>query len=143
MVERASRELKQLVARRADHRCEYCLSPQTFCPTPFSVDHIIPSSLGGGFDLGNLAFACSGCNGHKFTATQAIDPQTNEPALLYHPRQHRWRDHFRWEFNFTIIVGLSPVGRATVNRLHLNRIEVVDLRRILIAAGILPFESTV
>jgi hypothetical protein len=142
MGERASRQLKLLVARRANRRCEYCLSPEAYCPNPFSVDHIIPSSLGGGFDSGNLAYTCSGCNGHKFTATHAIDPQTNGLAPLYHPRQQRWSDHFRWQEDFSIIGGTSPTGRATVERLRLNRVEVVNLRCILRMAGILPLEPS-
>ena len=131
MVERASLELKLLVARRANDRCEYCLSPAAYCPGPFSLDHIIPSSLGGASDLANLAYACHGCNGHKFTATQAIDRDTNELAPLYHPRRDRWEEHFAWNADRTEITGRTPTGRATIERLRLNRVNVVNLRSVL------------
>jgi hypothetical protein len=54
---------------------------------------------------------------------------------LFHPRQQRWSDHFTRNEGATLIIGLSPTGRATVASLHLNRPELVNLRRILAAAG--------
>jgi hypothetical protein len=54
---------------------------------------------------------------------------------LFHPRQHRWRDHFAWNNDATVVVGLSPTGRATVSLLQLNRSGLVNLRRLLVAAG--------
>ena len=47
---------------------------------------------------------------------------------LYHPRQHRWPDHFAWNEDTTIVIGLTPTGRATVEALRLNRENVVNLR---------------
>jgi hypothetical protein len=55
--------------------------------------------------------------------------------MLFHPRQQRWRDHFSWNDDATLIVGLSPSGRATVETLQLNREGLVALRRLLYAAG--------
>jgi hypothetical protein len=63
------------------------------------------------------------------------DPATGRVAPLFHPRRQRWSDHFAWNEDATLIVGLSPIGRATVSSLHLNRPELVNLRRILAAAG--------
>ncbi len=39
---------------------------------------------------------------------------------------------------FTEIIGISPSGRATVNRLQLNREGLVNLRRVLVDAGLHP-----
>jgi hypothetical protein len=54
---------------------------------------------------------------------------------LYHPRQQHWHDHFAWNNDFTLIIGLTPTGRATIQALHLNRSELVNLRRVLYAMG--------
>jgi hypothetical protein len=122
---------KQLVAERAKFCCEYCLSQVKYSPDPFSVDHIDSRALGGTDDLDNLAYACMGCNGRKFTSNVALDPVTGKSVALYHPRKHLWHDHFAWNEDFSLILGLTPTGRATVARLQLNREGAVNLRRIL------------
>ena len=86
--------LRAEVARVARGCCEYCLSQLDFSPAPFSIEHIIPRSRGGVTELGNLALACEGCNGHKAAKTQAIDPSIDEQVSLFHPRRQGWRDHF-------------------------------------------------
>lgn len=126
--------VKQVVFERAQGCCEYCISQKDYCPDPFSSEHITPRSRGGTDDLENLAFACLGCNYKKFTAVDAIDPLTKERAALFHPRQNRWNEHFAWSEDFTLIRGLTPTGRATVEKLKLNREGVVNLRQILVAA---------
>lgn len=129
---------KELVAERAKYCCEYCLSQVKYSADPFSIDHIFPQTAGGSDDLDNLAYACLGCNGCKFTATTALDPLTGEEVALYHPRQDQWSQHFTWNAEFTFIIGLTPTGRATVQRLQLNREGVVNLRRVLSAANKQP-----
>lgn len=65
----------------------------------------------------------------------ARDPISGESVPLYHPRQHTWSDHFTWNEDFTLLLGLTPTGRATVEKLHLNRSRVVNLRRVLSSSG--------
>lgn len=101
----------------------------------FSAEHIVPRSQGGATALENLAFACQGCNNHKYNKTQGRDPVTEQLVSLFHPRQQRWGDHFTWNDDFTLVIGLTPTGRATVETLCLNREGLVNLRRILYAAG--------
>lgn len=120
--------LKRAVAERARYCCEYCFSQLRFSPDPFSVEHIIPSSRHGTDDFSNLAFACQGCNNRKYIDIDAIDPVTGETVALYHPRQHIWEEHFRWSDDTIHIIGLSPTGRASVEKLRLNREGVVNLR---------------
>jgi hypothetical protein len=55
---------------------------------------------------------------------------------LYHPRQHSWSDHFAWNEDATIMLGRTPIGRATIERLRLNRPGVVNLRRVLREASL-------
>ena len=75
--------------------------------------------------------ACWGCNGLKSDCTEAVDPATGKLAPLYNPRKDVWADHFRWVESFTLLIGISPVGRATVSKLQLNRENVVNLRTLL------------
>ena len=101
----------------------------------FSVEHIVPIEKGGESVLENLALACQGCNGHKHTKTEGRDPINKENVALFHPRSQRWQDHFAWDHTGTLILGLTPAGRATVEALKLNREALVNLRRVLSTTG--------
>ncbi|NUM46589.1 MAG: HNH endonuclease [Anaerolineales bacterium] len=124
--------LKKMVAERAGNRCEYCLSPLEFSIDPFVTEHILPKSRGGKSTLDNLAFACQGCNGQKYNKTEAEDPVTGELVPLYHPRQDDWKKHFTWSEGYTILIGLTNIGRATIAELDLNRLGVINFRRVLL-----------
>ena len=137
-----SRALRQSVRQRASFCCEYCLSQWKYCPDPLSVEHIVPRAGGGADDDANLALSCQGCNGHKHVAVSAIDPVTEREVPLYHPRRDVWSDHFAWSAGFTEIIGKTPTGRATVERLHLNRESLANLRIVLRSLGKHPPEIT-
>jgi hypothetical protein len=94
-----------------------------------------PLDRGGTIALDNLALACQGCNNYKYTKTEGRDPVSGDSVSLYHPRQQRWRDHFAWNDDFTLVIGLTPTGRATVKALQLNREGLVNLRRVLYSMG--------
>jgi hypothetical protein len=126
---------RQAVKVRANFLCEYCLCPEYFSPDPFECDHIIPTAKGGIEDLINLALACSGCNGFKSDNIQAIDPATGQLAFIYNPRKNNWEEHFCWNEDFTLILGLSPIGRATIFKLQLNRQSIINLRHVLCQVG--------
>lgn len=132
---RVTAEQKQAVAERAGYCCEYCRSQLRFSPDPFSVEHIVPRIAGGSDDMNNLALSCQGCNNRKYTSVEAFDPVTGRTVPLYNPRQQRWIEHFTWSDDFALIVGLTPTGRATVEKLQLNREGVVNLRRALRIVG--------
>ena len=133
--ERTSPQQKALVAERARYCCEYCLSQVAYSSDPFSIDHIVPRAAGGTNALDNLAFACLGSNNQKFTSTTAVDPVSGATVPLYHPRSQVWRDHFAWDSDARLLIGLTPTGRATIERLDLNRVGVVNLRTILATIG--------
>jgi len=126
---------KEEVARRARHCCEYCQSQARFSPDPFSIEHIRPRSRGGAIDPSNLALSCQGCNSHKYTSTEAVDPVTGESVSLFHPRKQKWGDHFIWNEDYTLILGRTPMGRATIEKLKLNRTGLMNLRRVLHGIG--------
>jgi hypothetical protein len=126
---------QQALMERAQSCCEYCRSQERFAMQSFSIEHIIPRSQGGPTRLSNAAFACQGCNNHKYAKIKGKDPKTGKSVSLFHPRKQRWRAHFAWSEDKTLIVGLTPTGRATVEALQLNRAGLVNLRRVLAAAG--------
>ena len=133
-------ELKNIVRERAHFCCEYCLSQKAFSPVIFSIEHIIPKAKGGESKQDNLALAWQACNNHKYIFTSARDPATGQSTDLYNPRQHEWDDHFQWNADFSLIVGISSVGRATVAKLQLNRRSVVNLRKVLFSIGKHPVD---
>jgi hypothetical protein len=133
--ERIPAELRRLAEARAGGCCEYCRSQVRFAPDSFAVEHIVPRSRGGETDADNLALSCQGCNGHKYNHTTGTDPDGGASVLLFHPRQHKWSDHFAWNDGCTEVIGLTPTGRATVAVLHLNRDGLVNLRRVLFTVG--------
>jgi len=138
---RVPASLKRAVINRARGCCEYCRSQTRFAMQSFAVEHIIPLHAEGKTVLENLALACEGCNSHKHTKTQAFDPVSGNVAPLFHPRQQRWHQHFRWNDDSTKIFGLTPTGRATIEALQMNRKGLVNLRRVLYAMGEHPPEE--
>jgi hypothetical protein len=139
---RLSTTLRRVVTQRARHRCEYCQSRSDYAAEPFDVEHIVPISRGGLPQADNLAYACSGCNGHKYNKISATDPLDGTEVALYHPRQQEWHDHFTWDVSYTLVVGLTATGRATVEALRLNRPGLVNLRRLLLLIGKQPPPTT-
>jgi len=130
-----SAELRRLVTQRAGNRCEYCRALAAYSSDTFTFDHIKPRSLGGLTAADNLALACFSCNQHKATRIAAFDPATGLSAPLFHPRQQNWDEHFTWDDTFTLMQGMTPTGRATIAALHLNRLGLVNLRRLLYQFG--------
>ena len=45
---------------------------------------------------------------------------------LFHPRKDIWDKHFRFEG--ARLVGLTPIGRATVHVLAMNALDLLQLR---------------
>jgi len=126
--------LRNLVRQRAGNRCEYCGIWQQHVPFALvHIDHITPKKHGGDDDPSNLALACQHCNFHKGANLTGIDPESGNITPLFHPRNERWEAHF--ELRDIAIVGITPVGRATVQVLNMNAAERVQLRAELKARG--------
>ncbi len=120
-------EVRRLVSQRAIGRCEYCGLSQEGQEATFHIDHIIPVAAGGQTIVENLALACVSCSLRKAARQTATDPQTGEEVTLYHPRQERWPEHFRWEN--VRVVGQTATGRATVVALDMNRPLILAIRQ--------------
>jgi hypothetical protein len=133
--DRVTAQVRRQVLARAKECCEYCYSQVKFATQSFSVEHITPRYKGGKTTLDNLALSCQGCNNHKYTKTEGFDPIAQQFVPLYNPRQQAWSDHFIWNSDYTLIIGLTPIGRVTLNELQLNRTGLVHLRQVLFALG--------
>jgi hypothetical protein len=128
-----SEELRADVARRAAHRCEYCLIHEDAAGFPHQVDHIVSRKHGGSSTPDNLAYACVVCNRHKGSDIASIDPRTGETVRLFDPRRDRWGDHFR--LDGALIEPISTIGSATTRLLQLNAPERISERRLLQSLG--------
>ncbi|HKX31238.1 MAG TPA: HNH endonuclease signature motif containing protein [Blastocatellia bacterium] len=135
-------DLRRLVVERARNYCEYCRYPGRYASQTLSVDHINPRDAGGRTIPENLALSCQGCNGHKAARTSVTDPITGALVVLFNPREQEWDEHFAWSEDSLRITGLTPIGRATVNALQLNREGLVNMRRVLYAIGKHPPPET-
>jgi hypothetical protein len=121
--------LRDQVRREARNRCGYCLIQQEIVGIQLHVEHILPEAAGGATILENLWLACSECNNHKGSQVDAIDPDSNERVPLFNPRLQQWAEHFRWSEDGAQIIGISPIGRATVIALDLNQPFMLIARR--------------
>jgi hypothetical protein len=130
-----STTMRLQIFKRANGFCEYCKCPADFTTDFFSIEHIVPRSKGGSDELSNLAFACMGCNIFKSDKIEGIDPVSQLLLPLFNPRDMIWSENFTWDDSFTLIIGKSAIGRATIESLQLNRRQVRNLRRALIAIG--------
>jgi len=127
------------IEERAGFRCEYCRLPVRGQIATFPVDHPTPRSSGGLTVLANLALACPHCNGHKWAHTAALDHASGELVPLFNPRMDRWEEHFQWAAaDRTILEGRTACGRATVELLQMNHLNMVDIRRLLLALDLFP-----
>ena len=125
--------LRRRVHARAAGRCEYCQISEADDPLTFHIDHVVPAKHGGGPDFENLCLSCSQCNLHKGSDFSSIEPTTGDIVPLFNPRTCSWSDHFRWDG--PMLVGLTPVGRATVRLLQVNAPERTQVRRSSMLEG--------
>lgn len=89
--------LRRVISQRDHYRCVYCQSQAEIAGMQFTIDHIIPESLGGTNEESNLCLACWDCNLIKQNRIAAVDPQTSESVPLFHPLLEEWRAHFSWQ----------------------------------------------
>lgn len=129
-------EFRRFVIERARQCCEYCLLHQDYTDFSHQVDHIIALKHKGLTVIENLALACLEYNLNKGSDLATIDPLTGAVALLFHPRQQNWLEHFALAGD--TIIGLTPTGRATAALLQFNVPARIAERSRLIALGLFP-----
>ena len=122
--------LRRLVRNRADRRCEYCSTRQGDEPfVTYRVEHVIARQHRGKTEESNLALSRSHCNLHKGPNLAGIDPGAGKIEPLFHPRLQIWTEHFA--FVGLEIIGITPIGRATVEVLAMNAIDRIELRQAI------------
>ena len=123
------------VRKRAKARCEYCRTSERITGYALEIDHIIPESQEGSSEMDNLCLACRRCNSYKSDHLQTLDLQTGLVVPLFNPRTDRWSEHFTWSDDGTILLGQTPIGRATSALLQINHPLVVHARALWVSAG--------
>jgi hypothetical protein len=129
-------DLAQRIRAAAKNRCGYCLSPQYLVLGRLQIEHLLPRSKGGQTEETNLWLSCALCNNYKGDRTNATDPATGETVLLFNARTQSWFEHFHWSADGLRIIGLTPLGRATVEALHLSDdADTLTVRSYWVLAG--------
>ncbi|MEM6879375.1 MAG: HNH endonuclease signature motif containing protein [Bacteroidota bacterium] len=125
------RAMQRLVRERALDLCEYCLFPEKYAYFRHHIDHIIAEKHGGATHPDNLALACRTCNLRKGSnITTLVDPNSQRPVRLFHPRFDQWKDHFLMvEYS---IQAKTEIGYGTILLLELNHVDRLLERQLLI-----------
>ena len=132
---RISEKLRQQIAKNANFKCEYCLTPEFFLATTFHIDHIRSIKHGGKTLLQNLAYACPHCNQNKGSDIASYTDE-DELVRLFNPRKDVWSEHFE-VIASGIFSPLSSIGEVTINTLSFNQTERVIFRKSLIEIGVI------
>lgn len=130
-----SKAVRSRVAAAAKYRCEYCQTSQMISGAQMHIEHIIPTVQGGNSEINNLCFACAWCNSYKGGKITFADPLTGEVVAFFNPRLESWRQHFQWHESGSYILGITSLGRATVEGLKMNNPFIVAARRKWVIAG--------
>ena len=136
-----SHELRRKIFEHFGGCCAYCRSPLYLLPGSEHIEHIIPRAAQGLTVEENLCLCCPRCNSRKGIHTKAIDPITGKRVPLFHPRQQRWGDHFRWTPRLLRIVGRTATGRATIHFLRLNDSRFLRARQLWRRTGWSPVSA--
>lgn len=102
--------------------CGFCGTSEPQAGAQLTVDHFHPTSRGGRDDELNWVYACSACN--SFKGAFWIAPPGE---FLLHPLRDDVSLHLRQNSDGTLSA-LSTRGRLQIERLHLNRPQLVARR---------------
>ena len=138
-VSHIQKSIKKQVLQTSKGLCEYCQSQEAFSFTSYLVEHITTSSIDQKDIIENLVFSCQGCSNTRNENTKSTDPVTGKIINIYNPRVDVWSDNFCWSEDFTNLVGLTAIGRATIEKLKLNRETLKEYRSVLISINKHPF----
>ena len=130
-----SPNVKNQIRIEAKNRCGYCLSQQAFLPYTLEIEHIFPTSRGGEDSVENLWLACRACNLAKSNKVSGIDKHSGQEVPLFNPRTQKWDEHFQWSKDSSNVIGITPIGRATVLALKLNNFFIVTARKNWVQVG--------
>jgi HNH endonuclease len=106
-------------------RCGYCGVSETAVGGELEIDHFHPVAAGGSDDDANLVYACTACN--RFKGEYAPASGAPETLKLLHPKRDVPEAHIV-ETAQGRLSGLTARGWFHIQRLHLNRIQLVEMR---------------
>jgi hypothetical protein len=67
-----------------------------------------------------------------------VDPDTGAEVRLFHPRLDEWESHFQVDVTAGTIIGLTAIGKTTVDCLDMNSQSQVMARQFWISLGLFP-----
>lgn len=132
-------ELREFVATRAGHICEYCLIHEEDTFFQCHVDHIVSIKHGGQTVAENLAYACAICNRKKGSDIGSMLLPKQKFTRFFNPRKDLWSHHFKLER--VTITPFTNIAKVTVQILDFNNSERILERKTLITMGRYPPHS--
>ena len=129
-----SNAVRQIIAMRANFRCEYCHKPDIIANFSFHIEHIIGLQHKGTNHLDNLAYACATCNWKKGPNIGTLLKPEGSIIPLFNPRKDKWDEHFYVEDG--VILAKDEIGEGTIQLLDFNAVDRILERRYLIEAGL-------
>jgi hypothetical protein len=114
---------RQRLRERYAFRCGYCGISETDADSLLTTDHFQPTSQGGSDTNENFVYACHTCNEFKGEWWNPADERR-----ILHPQQDPIGEHIAVEPDSTL-KGLTVTGVFHIERLHLNRPQLVAHRR--------------
>jgi HNH endonuclease len=108
-------------------RCGYCGVSETAVGNELEIDHFHPLVAGGSDEEENLVYACTACNRFKGDYTPA--PGAPESLRLFHPKRDNLEGHIV-ETAQARLSGITARGWFHIQRLHLNRNQLVEMRSL-------------
>ena len=120
---RITKNIRELVRLRAGCACEFCGVSETDTGGELMLDHYHPQSKGGTDDLENLLYCCTRCNLYKHD----YYPSAPSDPILWNPQTEPASNHFM-ELEDGRIQPLTPTGAFTIQRLRLNRPQLIEHR---------------
>jgi len=119
-------EIRAAVREAFGRRCGYCGVSEVWVGCELEVDHFCPPRHDGTDELDNLVYACTMCN--RFKSDYWPSPDAPDSLWLLHPGQDDLTAHLL-ETADGRLVGLTPRGWFHIDRMHLNRPQLIGLRR--------------
>lgn len=117
-------ELRTQVRERFNASCGYCGVHEDTVGSTLTVDHHRPRMHGGAHDAENLVYCCARCNEYKGAYWHEQDPPH---VRLLHPGLDDLKQHLRPNDDGHV-TGVTPEGEFFVQRLRLNRPQLVAYR---------------
>jgi HNH endonuclease len=122
-----SAEARAAVREAFGGRCGYCGVRESFVGGELEIDHFRPQATGGSDEIENLVYACTTCN--RFKGDYAPADSAPPSLRLLHPGRDDVGAHVAETSNGRL-VGVTPRGWFYIQRLRLNRAQLVELRRL-------------